>query len=419
MNDSMFCARCDGKIRSSAPVLKAIFLLLSLFSVLTYATHAYADVTSNPPTLAWGRVTPENGAWGSVFIFEVIYTDNENNLPATGYPRLCIDNETIELAESDPADVDVTDGKVYEYRWTTTKENVGTHKFYFYAEDSRDPLTGEYTGTVTERFTSLTWEVDNPKPAIGESVTFSGCLRTGDDNLGVAEENLVLYKLLPKDNVSVGSSITDENGGFVFSLEAPDPGIHVYVIRFIGDNYYGASESPRLCVSTLDEPLILGVAATVLMVIVGVLMFLLSRGMVRAHYMKPVLLGFVLGIFLDLVGAGFLGLLAAGGVAGYLSAKGTRGWTKYLRVGCMTGLLILLVLGVLFIYFMHLIMERPELFLYSVTQADMFTGFLYETIHSLLLFSMLAGLAATIGGVLRVGLKPQSVERTEQPLAKP
>ena len=415
MNDSMFCARCGGKIRSSALVIKTIFLILSLFSVLTYA---YADETSNPPTLAGGRVIPENGAWGSVFTFEVIYTDNENNLPAAGYPRLCIDNETIELAERDSADVDVTDGKVYEYPWTPAKENVGTHKFYFYAEDSRDPPTGEYAGpTVTERLTFLTWEVVNPEPAIGESVTFSGCLRTGDDNLGVVGENLVLVELLFENDFSVGSSITDENGNFVFSLDAPSPGIHVYRIRFFGDNYYGTSESSRLYVSTLDEPLILGIVATVLLVVVGFLMFLLSRGMMKARYLKPVLLGSLLGIFLNFVGAGFLSFFAAGSVAGYLFAKETPGWTKHLRVGCMTGLLILPVLGIIFIY---LIIEHPEHFLAcSVTQADMLTFFLYQTTYSILLFCLLAGLAATIGGVLRRGLRPQAVERTEQPLAKP
>ena len=397
----MSCAQYGGKKGPCVLALKVIFLFLSFYSI-SVLTYVYAGGATDPPTLA-GRVTPENGEWGSIFIFEVTYTGDEP--PAEGYPRLWIDNETVELTEQDPADVDFTDGKVYEYRWATEKGNVGTHKFYFYTDDARDPTAGEYFGLrVMKRRTFLAWEVDDPKLVSGETAVFRGDLRTGD-NLGVAGENLVIYKILFRENVIAGSALTDENGEFVFSFPAPDPGIYFYVVAFPGNDHYERSESPRLYVSTLNESLILGSSAAILFLVVGAMVFLLSRGMSRAYYPKRVLMGAVLGVFLYLARAGFLSLLAAGGVVGYMFARETRGWTKYLRVGCMTAFLIMFVMGILFMY--HLV-KFPELLLaHSITQADMFTILLYQIVYSSIFFGLFTGLAAVIGGVLRGGSKPQ------------
>jgi hypothetical protein len=254
--------------------------------------------------------------------------------------------------------------------------------------------------------TSLICEVDNPEPAVGETITFSGYLRTTEDNLGQAGENITLYKLLSDNDISVGSATTDENGYFTMSLEATGQGIFSYRARFLGDNYYENSESPMLYSSTLDKSLILGGYAGILIAIVGIGIFLLRIGIARIHYLMPVLIGFALGFFLILVGAGMLSILAAGAIAGYLFAKKAPEWTKYLRIGCITGLLFLLALGLIFAY--YIVTLPPEVLgvSYSITQTEIFTELFNSAIFTLVYYSLFAGVGAVLGGMLRKLLKP-------------
>jgi hypothetical protein len=385
------------------------FLLLSL---LISSPLVHAEVEDNFPRLTGGDVTPDSDVWGSTFTFAVTYTDNDNGLPAAGWPKLSIDNETPgrTMSEVNPADNDTTDGKVYRHYWTTTKDNVGVDNFYFYVENARDPTTGVYSGlTVAKKSTSLACEVDNPEPASGENVTFSGRL-TSSDNQGAPDENLVLYKVLYGDDVRVDSVATDENGYFSLSIEAPSPGVFFYRVEFSGDDYYEESSPSSLHVNTLNESLVFGVPAVVLLV-ATLLIFLLSRKMVRAHYLKPVLLGFIVGFFLSFfMLAAFLVLALAGGIAGYLSAKRIRGWTRHLRVGCMTGLLFVLMAGFSFI----ITVESPEtFFMYSVSQSYLLASLLVQV----LFYASLTGLAAVIGGMLRGEPKSQEAEETSP--AKP
>lgn len=378
-------------------ILGAVFLvILVIFS----CSIAHAQSSDNTPVLTEGQVTPENGVWGDNFTFKVTYTENENNLPAIGYPKVYIDNHPENMAEDDPADNDVTDSKLYKYAWTTSKEGLGSHNFYFYVEDNqgdndRDPEDGSYKGpSIGKRSTSLTCELDNPNPDPGENVTFKGYLKTVEDDQGVPGENIVLYKLLTGNDVTKIRSVnTNENGRFSLSIEAPSPGISVYRIKFLGDNYHRASKSSRFHVNTLDESLVWGVSVAVILIIPIVLIFLFSRGLVREHYFKPVIMGFAVGLFLNIIPAGFLGLLLAGGVAGYFFAKRTGGWTKHLRVGLMTGFLLLLVLGSISVFPS---LGFPELFSYSVSQSIIFS----QIVLSLVSCVLWTGLGAVVGGML-------------------
>lgn len=383
-------------------------IVIGLVHLSSFAV-ASADVgASDSPTLEGAQVSPENGPWGSIFAYEVTYTDNENNMPAV--VQVYINGSPENMVGKDLTDDDVTDGKVYQYIWTTTKENVGLHSFYCYVEtptgeNARDPATGTDNGPRVDKWSvSLSFEVDITEPTPGETVTFSGYLGTTEENL--PRENLILYNLLLDNDVEVSSTTTAENGYFTLQLDAPSPGISFYRARFLGDNYYEASESSRLYVNTLDKPLVFGVYAVILLALVGVLMFLLSRGIARAHYLKPVLLGFGIGFFLLSVGADFIGILAAGGIAGYLFARETPKWTKHLRIGCMTGFLFLLVVGLISVaYFLT---WSPDVFLlgYSVTQMEVFGILFVNIIFYIVNYSLLVGMGAVLGGTLRKLLKP-------------
>ncbi len=370
---------------------------------------ASADASaSSGPTLEGAQVSPENGPWGSIFTYEVIYADNENNMPAVGYPKVYIDGNPENMVGKDPTDNDVTDGKVYKYDWTTVKEDVGSHIFYYYVEmhTGENAATGTDNGPLVEnRPVSLSCEVDKPEPAAGEILTFDGYLRTTEENLGVAGGSITLYKLLLDNDVSVGPSTTDENGYFALQLDAPSSAIFCYRARFPGDNYYAASESSILYVNTINKLWVFGLYAVILLALVGAMMSLFSRGIARARYLIPVVLGFLVGFFLIFIGAGFLGILAAGGIAGYLLAKATQEWTKHLRIGCMTGFLFLLVMELVIAFF--LTWDPGVLGLdYSVTQMEVFGILFSETISSVMYYVLLAGVGAMMGGMLRKLLKP-------------
>jgi len=268
--------------------------------------------------------------------------------------------------------------------------------------------TPENAGVTLEnkRPMSLSCEVNNPEPAAGETITFSGYLRTTDDNSGQVGENITLYNILYNENINVGSATTDENGYFTLSLEAPDQEISCYTAIFSGDNYYDTSESPNVYSNTLNKSLVFGGYAAILIAIVGVAMFLLPRGITRAHYLMPVMIGFTLGFFLLLIGAAELGILAAGAITGYLFAKKAPEWTKHLRIGCITGLLFLLSIGLISAYIVTLPPEVLKVS-YSITQTEIFTSLLTSTIFYLVYYSMMVGIGAVLGGMLHKILKPR------------
>jgi len=121
------------------------------------------DVTNLAPTLSWTGETnytadglnPETGYPNTNFIYRVNYTDDENDAPAPGYPRLHIKKGGKEINESpfamsevDSGDKDYSDGKLYTY----TKSVLGPgedYTYYFEAKDLWDsPATGDPTNEV-------------------------------------------------------------------------------------------------------------------------------------------------------------------------------------------------------------------------------------------------------------------------------
>lgn len=251
----------------------------------------------------------------------------------------------------------------------------------------------------------LSCDVNNPEPAVGENVIFSGYLRDNNDNSPIAGENISLYKRLLENDVSLGTATTDENGYFTLSLEVPEQGIFCYIAWFPGNDDYENSISPDVYLSNIDKPLIFWSYAGILMAVVGVGIFLLRIGISKAHYLVPVLIGFTLGFLLIFIGAGMLSMLAGGAITGYLFAKNAPEWTKHLRVGCITGLIFLLALGLIFVY--YIVAFPPELVvLYSITQAGIFASLFNSTIFSLVYYLLFVGMGAVVGGMLRKLLKP-------------
>nr|MDO8086380.1 hypothetical protein [Candidatus Sigynarchaeum springense] len=115
---------------------------------LTYTMYIIDTNIPNvsPPTLSGGKVTPTIGDMATTFIFNVTYTDADNNHPT--YVRIVINNATYSMTKVNSGDNNYTDGCVYRYT-TNTLQNV-SNSFYFVASDgrysARDPAAGTIAG---------------------------------------------------------------------------------------------------------------------------------------------------------------------------------------------------------------------------------------------------------------------------------
>lgn len=382
------------------------------FLLFSAVSTACAEDTGNSPSLSEGKVTPENGAWGSIFTYEVVYKDPDNFMPAEG-PRVYIDGEETGrlMEENDPADNDVTDGKLYRYEWTPAEENVIKSPFFenFEVDDySVDPgqeviFSGYLFCDYNFYFSYVENEGENARdPATG---THSGPrVALSGKRIDLIEENSV-----------VGSDDTDEDGHFSISIGAPSSGSYGYVASFAGDNRYESSQSymePVITFGALTVSAIFGIFSVALVL---VLAFLLSRGISRDQYLKPVLIGSLVAMFLAfLLWAGFIGLLVAGAVTGYLYAREVKGWSRHLRAG---GLVALFLLFVSCFEIALLIKETAADYVvsigYSISNTELLTGLVFNVLLSAFIIILWVGLGAILGGYLRKSLKPK--EETEKP----
>lgn len=142
-------------------------------------------------------------------------------------------------------------------------------------------------------------------------------------------------------------------------------------------------------------------------VIIGALMLLLPRGLDRNYYLRPVLVGFILGsLFVWGFGANEFGLLMAGCIVGYLAARGISGWNRQLRTGGLMGVLFMpnIIFAIAYDGFKHFaqlwgysFMDPSGKFLAQISVSTLMTAFV---------FVAFAGIGAVLGGFLRKALKP-------------
>jgi len=109
------------------------------------------DIVDHAPRLFWTNekgyssdgVEPDSGPSSTNFTWHVSYMDEDNNAPASGYPKVLIDldNDTFfapeEYFNMSPVDQDDTaydDGKFYTY--STQLPNVGVYSYRFVGADS-------------------------------------------------------------------------------------------------------------------------------------------------------------------------------------------------------------------------------------------------------------------------------------------
>lgn len=136
--------------------------------------------------------------------------------------------------------------------------------------------------------------------------------------------------------------------------------------------------------------------------LVGILLFLLARGLDRKRYLRPVLYGFFFGVGTSMFFiSGLFAFLIGGAVTGYLLAREVSGWWKQFRAGALNGVLIVSssILAVMYLSFTPVISETAK------TGEALFL--LYgDTFLYVFMWAAIVGMGAVLGGTLRKLLKP-------------
>ena len=136
-----------------------------------------APDVNNAPTLAWtgeanytsDGIHPEIGDTSTNFVYRVRYTDEDNDAPASGYPKVYIkkggtdiSGSPFTMSEVDPGDTTYSDGKLYTY----SKSGLATGTDYTYSFEAKDINSADATGDPTNPIDAPDVGVPNNAPAL-------------------------------------------------------------------------------------------------------------------------------------------------------------------------------------------------------------------------------------------------------------
>lgn len=194
---------------------------------------------SSAPTLTSGRVSPLTGTTSTTFVYNVVYTDAENDAPAAGSVKVLIDGQPFTMTKVLTSDTNYTDGASFVY---SGRLSAGTHTYAFQASDGVDLVaTAAVSGPVVSA-TGLTLNATPNPVALGSRVTLSGELAPAR----VAALTLSLTR--PDGTVSTRSLSTDSAGRYSTTLVADQVGEWQISISETGSSVTGATLTPALTV---------------------------------------------------------------------------------------------------------------------------------------------------------------------------
>lgn len=98
---------------------------------VTWNLTIKTNLSNNLPNLSSPQVLPTSGNIATIFVYTVTYADADNTTPAFIYVR--IDGVNYSMSESDPGDINISDGKEYTYNTTLSQGN--DHNYSFIAFD--------------------------------------------------------------------------------------------------------------------------------------------------------------------------------------------------------------------------------------------------------------------------------------------
>jgi hypothetical protein len=210
------------------------------------------NALNNFPSLSAPQVTPIVGDTTTNFIYDVIYTDADNNMPS--YIRVLIDGVPFAMTELTPLDVNAVDGKSYAY---TTTLAAGLHTYLMTCSDgfainatglTNNPLVSTFVPpggppTPGQKMNKVTINPDNTISYPSER--FEGTISITEESSGSLEYEVFWYLSLIN---SGGNIISSVNGAMAIQTSV--------VVSYDLKVPLGTAEGDyQLVVKTYDHPI--------------------------------------------------------------------------------------------------------------------------------------------------------------------
>ncbi len=191
-------------------------------------THTeYGPIVNTPPFMSDGIVTPEEGNETTLFRYETMYFDDDNDPP--DYVIVTIDGEISEMDKVYPNDNNFKDGVEY---YMETGLDPGPHEYYFSTTDWNNytflPDKGVFQGPIVSTIPFL--EEAGYSPIKGDNETefsFAVSYRDIDDDPPLFVNAIIdghTYNATPVD----GNDTTYTDGAVFRAIMKLDPGEHTY-----------------------------------------------------------------------------------------------------------------------------------------------------------------------------------------------
>lgn len=235
------------------------------------------------------------------------------------------------------------------------------------------------------------------------SLVFSGFLTAGTENRGLEERKIIVYKVLKKENETIGNTLTKKNGKFNFTGSFPEEkGLFLYKAYFEGDRNYQKSQSNLVSLRFLNKTLAISLSFIFFFAILLVVGYLLTRGKNFSSYSTPLLLASLMGSLLFII-LGTVSVLIAGilfSLFGCLMKKNIGGWLDHLKIGSVGGIVIFDISGTLTLISLFVSPNLYEL-TYSISQNVFLGNFLLGSLPTVIIFGLGMGTGAAGTEILR------------------
>ena len=228
-----------------------------------------APLINTPPTLSGWKLSPERGDENTRFTFEVIYTDADNQPPATytgsdgkQYPSVWVSvgNTLYPLKQADPNDTNYADGALYRVDEMTLDEMTlpaGDLGHSFIASDGhatvRAPASGVVPGPKVLPATKVSMHLSRASVTLDAqtAVTLNGALEPVVPNASVTVTFGVLVEGASPNDVTEETRQTvevrtDSEGRFSASVVPDQDGTWVVRASYAGDLAEGGSRGSGL-----------------------------------------------------------------------------------------------------------------------------------------------------------------------------
>lgn len=246
-------------------------------------------------------------------------------------------------------------------------------------------------------------KVDNLN-VIGRDVFLEGRLFKRDKNKGIENVEISIFKLRFGENVRMDTVRTGVNGNFSFSFKVSESKLIPYQVQFHSMKSFVSSKSSLIWINNINRSFTYGIYFVFLLAVTIFPVYFLTRRISNKGFLKPLILGLLLGGFIVPLTSmiAFLVAMIIGVGAGYFFAKRTHEFNDHAVFGLILVLFYALISGTLFT--LNLIGNPGKIGVtFSISQLEMLGFLLIRTADSV--FRLV--LSIWIGVVTGAYLKPR------------